>query len=113
MTSWIFELHYRNSSVGRTPNGKKIAADKVSVAVTDRGHGNILGGAMVGTHAGDMIGEIALAIVGRCAPSPSSRTVSTSGTYSTPSGRTQNPRTSPRYADRHCGTSVVRRWMTG
>ena len=26
------------------------------------GHGNILGGGMVGTHAGDMIGEIALAI---------------------------------------------------
>ena len=26
------------------------------------GHGKILGGAMVGTHAGDMIGEIALAI---------------------------------------------------
>ena len=67
------------------PNGKKIAADKAGVAVTDRGHGNILGG------MGGMIGEIALAIVGRCAPSPSSRTVSTSGTYSTPSGRTQNP----------------------
>ena len=27
-----------------------------------RGHGKILGGGMVGTHAGDMIGEIALAI---------------------------------------------------
>ncbi len=26
------------------------------------GHGKILGGGMVGTHAGDMIGEIALAI---------------------------------------------------
>jgi len=29
---------------------------------TGRGHGQILGGDMVGTHAGDMIGEIALAI---------------------------------------------------
>jgi dihydrolipoamide dehydrogenase len=27
-----------------------------------RGHGKILGGGMVGTHAGDMIGEICLAI---------------------------------------------------
>jgi dihydrolipoamide dehydrogenase len=27
-----------------------------------RGHGKILGGGIVGTHAGDMIGEIALAI---------------------------------------------------
>ena len=27
-----------------------------------RGHGKILGGGMVGTHAGEMIGEIALAI---------------------------------------------------
>ena len=26
------------------------------------GHGKILGGGMVGTHAGDMIGEVALAI---------------------------------------------------
>ena len=26
------------------------------------GHGRILGGGMVGTHAGDMIGEVALAI---------------------------------------------------
>ena len=116
-------------AVGRTPNGKKIAADKAGVAVTDRGfinvdiqmrtnvprsglggphrrpsqgpghqgqkgpvplersgraiangrdegvtklllddspeahgHGKILGGGMVGTHAGDMIGEIVLAI---------------------------------------------------
>jgi dihydrolipoamide dehydrogenase len=88
-------------AVGRSPNGKKIAADKAGVAVTDRGfinvdlqmrtnvphifaiangrdegvtkllfddspeahgHGKILGGGMVGTHAGDMIGEIALAI---------------------------------------------------
>ena len=86
-------------AMGRTPNGKKIAADKAGVAVTDRGfinvdiqmrtkvprifaigdivgqpmlahkavheahgHGKILGGGMVSTHAGDMIGEIALAI---------------------------------------------------
>ncbi len=88
-------------TVGRSPNGKKIAADKDGVAVTDRGfinvdiqmrtnvphifaiangrdegvtkllfddspeahgHGKILGGGMVGTHAGDMIGEIVLAI---------------------------------------------------
>ena len=105
-------------AVGRTPNGKKISADKAvipSVAYTDpevawvgltedqakaqgikikkglfpwtasgraiangrdegvtkllfddspeaHGHGKILGGGMVGTHAGDMIGEIALAI---------------------------------------------------
>jgi pyruvate/2-oxoglutarate dehydrogenase complex dihydrolipoamide dehydrogenase (E3) component len=86
-------------AVGRTPNGKKLAAEKAGVAVTDRGfinvdiqmrtnvphifaigrdegvtkllfddspeahgHGKILGGGMVGTHAGDMIGEIALAI---------------------------------------------------
>ena len=112
-------------AVGRTPNGKKIAAEKAgvafnarvipSVAYTDpevawvgltedqakaqgikvkkglfpwtasgraiangrdegvtkllfddspeaHGHGKILGGGMVGTHAGDMIGEIALAI---------------------------------------------------
>jgi dihydrolipoamide dehydrogenase len=27
-----------------------------------RGHGKVLGGGMVGTHAGDMIGEVALAI---------------------------------------------------
>ena len=68
-------------AVGRTPKGKKIASDKAGVAVTDRGfinvdiqmrtnddsseahgHGKIRGGGMVGTHAGDMIGEIALAI---------------------------------------------------
>ena len=30
--------------------------------LADEGHGKILGGGMVGTHAGDMIGEIALAI---------------------------------------------------
>jgi pyruvate/2-oxoglutarate dehydrogenase complex dihydrolipoamide dehydrogenase (E3) component len=61
-------------AVGRTPNGKKIAADKTGVAVTDRGFINVdiqmrtnvphifaIGG-IVGTHAGDMIGEIALAI---------------------------------------------------
>ena len=29
---------------------------------TNGGHGKILGGGMVGTHAGDMIGDIALAI---------------------------------------------------
>jgi dihydrolipoamide dehydrogenase len=28
-------------AVGRTPNGKKIAADKVGVAVTDRGFINV------------------------------------------------------------------------
>jgi pyruvate/2-oxoglutarate dehydrogenase complex dihydrolipoamide dehydrogenase (E3) component len=61
-------------AVGRTPNGKKIAADKAGVAVTDRGFiavdsqmrtnvPNIFAiGGIVGTHAGDMIGEIALAI---------------------------------------------------
>ncbi len=61
-------------AVGRTPNGKKIAADKAGVAVTDRGFINVdiqmrtnvphifAIGDIVGTHADDMIGEIALAI---------------------------------------------------
>ena len=78
----VYDLELQ--AVGGTPNGKKTAADKAGVAVTDRGfinvdvqnvipsvaytgpeahgHGKILGGGMVGTHAGDMIGEIALAI---------------------------------------------------
>ena len=94
-------------AVDRTPNGKKIAAGKAGVVVSEsgvlpvahgikvrkglfpwtasgraiangrdegftkllfddspeaHGHGKILGGGIVGTHAGDMIGEVALAI---------------------------------------------------
>jgi pyruvate/2-oxoglutarate dehydrogenase complex dihydrolipoamide dehydrogenase (E3) component len=38
-----------------------------------RGHGKILGGSMVGTHAGDMIGEIVLAIEMGLMPSISAK----------------------------------------
>ena len=61
VSDWLRNQALRRSNkpqwlqaVGRTPNGKKIAAVKAGV--------KILGGGMVGTHAGDMIGEIALAI---------------------------------------------------
>ena len=53
-------------TVGRTPNGKKIAADKAGVAVTDRGF--IPVDIQMRTNVphifaiGDMIGEIVLAI---------------------------------------------------
>jgi hypothetical protein len=71
-------------AVGRTPNGKKVKKDLFPWTASGRaiangrdegvtkllfddspeahGHGKILGGGMVGTHAGDMIGEVALAI---------------------------------------------------
>ena len=61
--------------MSRTPNGKKIAADKACATVNGRefididgdrpeapGHGMILGCGRVVTHAGDTIDEIALAI---------------------------------------------------
>ena len=50
---------------GRTiANGRDEAVTKLLFEDSPEahGHGNILGGGMVGTHAGDMIGEIALAI---------------------------------------------------
>ena len=46
--------------------GRVVIATKVYLPFDDspeaHGHGKILGGGMVGTHAGDMIGEVALAI---------------------------------------------------
>ncbi len=51
---------------GRDEGVTKLLFDDSPEAGSDghagRGHGKILGGGMVGTHAGDMIGEIALAI---------------------------------------------------
>ena len=51
---------------GRDEGVTKLLFDDSPEAASDghsgRGHGKILGGGMVGTHAGDMIGEIALAI---------------------------------------------------
>ena len=52
---------------GRDEGVTKLLFDDSPEVVSDghgngRGHGKILGGGMVGTHAGDMIGEIALAI---------------------------------------------------
>ncbi|APW46698.1 dihydrolipoyl dehydrogenase [Rhodoferax antarcticus] len=51
---------------GRDEGVTKLLFDDSPHAGSDghagRGHGKILGGAMVGTHAGDMIGEVALAI---------------------------------------------------
>ena len=50
---------------GRDEGFTKLLFDDSPEGTTDghgRGHGKILGGGIVGTHAGDMIGEIALAI---------------------------------------------------
>jgi dihydrolipoamide dehydrogenase len=38
-TPWVYDLLLQ--AVGRTPNGKKIAAPKAGVAVTDRGFINV------------------------------------------------------------------------
>jgi dihydrolipoamide dehydrogenase len=43
-------------------NGRDEGVTKLDDSPEAHGHGKILGGGMVGTHAGDMIGEIALAI---------------------------------------------------
>ena len=47
---------------GRDEGVTKLLFDDSPEAESEGGHGKILGGGMVGTHAGDMIGEIALAI---------------------------------------------------
>jgi dihydrolipoamide dehydrogenase len=47
---------------GRDEGVTKLLFDDSPEAHANGGHGKILGGGMVGTHAGDMIGEIALAI---------------------------------------------------
>ena len=47
---------------GRDEGITKLLFDDSPEAGSEGGHGKILGGGMVGTHAGDMIGEIALAI---------------------------------------------------
>jgi dihydrolipoamide dehydrogenase len=47
---------------GRDEGVTKLLFDDSPEAHQNGGHGKILGGGMVGTHAGDMIGEIALAI---------------------------------------------------
>ncbi len=47
---------------GRDEGVTKLLFDDSPEAHVNGGHGKILGGGMVGTHAGDMIGEIALAI---------------------------------------------------
>ena len=57
----------RAISNGRDVGGTQLLFDDSDSAGSQgghagRGHGKILGGGMVGTHAGDMIGEIALAI---------------------------------------------------
>ncbi len=52
-------------AVGRSPNGKKISAEKAGVTVTDRGFINVdiqMRTNVPHIFAGDMIGEIALAI---------------------------------------------------
>ena len=47
---------------GRDEGVTKLLFDDSPEVNSHGGHGKILGGGMVGTHAGDMIGEIALAI---------------------------------------------------
>ena len=41
---------------------QKLSLPRIRCSPEAHGHGKILGGGIVGTHAGDMIGEIALAI---------------------------------------------------
>src|SRR5450830_986252 len=50
---------------------------------------------------------------GRCASSPSSRTVPISAKYSTTSVSSPNLHTSPRHAGHRCGRNVMRRWARG
>jgi dihydrolipoamide dehydrogenase len=45
-------------------NGRDEGVTKLLFDDSPEAHGKILGGGMVGTHAGDMIGEVALAIEG-------------------------------------------------
>ncbi len=61
----ILELDGVDAAVlGIFANGRDEGVIKLLFDDSDEahGHGKILGGGMVGTHAGDMIGEIALAI---------------------------------------------------
>ena len=53
-----------NASVRAIANGRDEGVTKLLFddSPEAHGHGKILGGGMVGTHAGDMIGEVALAI---------------------------------------------------
>ena len=60
----IFRLAVGNASCPAIANGRDEGVAKLlfDESPEAHGHGKILGGGMVGTHAGDMIGEVAVAI---------------------------------------------------
>ena len=60
--SWLLRLQDVSGIVADEPGHSQPARGTRVMAREAHGHGKILGGGMVGTHAGSIIGEIALAI---------------------------------------------------
>jgi len=76
------------------------------------GHGKILGGGMVGTHAGDMIGEIALAIEMGADAVDIGKTIHPHPTLGESIGMTAHRTASSRHCPISCFPNLLR-WIWG